>query len=252
MALPKRQVKDQEERKIFEGVFDDLAVRDLFKMKAKKVFDTYKGMWKEGKESRIFLAYNEQEGREVLIKIYKVEASNFKRMRDYIVGDPRFKGVKDNKRSVVYSWCKKEFHNLELARLAGVDAPKPLYYVHNIIAMELISLESNEEVPAPQLKEVKLSRREGEQAFNKIINDLSTLYHKAGLVHGDVSEYNIIMPSNTTPVIIDYGQAVLKSHPLSDELLKRDIKNVVSYFSKNYGISREEEEIFKRIVSKNK
>ena len=250
MALPKKQLKDQEDRKIFEGVFDDLAIKDLFKMKAKHVFDIYKGMWKEGKESRIFLAYNEREQKDVLIKIYKVEASNFKSMRQYIVGDPRFKGIKDNKRSVVYGWCKKEHHNLELARSAGLDAPKPLYYIHNIIAMDLITLDDKKGVPAPQLKEAYIDEESARIIFNKIIKDIYTLYNKAGLVHGDVSEYNILLPKEHNPVIIDYGQAVVKAHPLSLDLLKRDITNVVNYFSKHYGIKEDKKEIFKKIVNK--
>jgi len=52
----------------------------------------------------------------------------------------------------------------------------------------------------------------------------------AGLVHGDLSEYNIMIWEEK-PVICDISQAVLLDHPLSDQLLRRDIVNINNYFS---------------------
>jgi len=49
-------------------------------------------------------------------------------------------------------------------------------------------------------------------------------------VHGDMSEYNILM--HKRPVIIDVGQAVVLEHPLSNELLERDVRNIIKYFRK--------------------
>jgi RIO kinase 1 len=60
------------------------------------------------------------------------------------------------------------------------------------------------------------------------------LYENAKLIHGDLSEYNVMVWKNE-PVLFDVSQAVLIDHPLSDYFLKRDIMNLNNYFQK-YGI----------------
>jgi RIO kinase 1 len=68
-----------------------------------------------------------------------------------------------------------------------------------------------------------------------ILGHVRTAYQKAELVHGDLSEFNVLM-NGDEPVIIDVGQAVLLEHPLSGELLVRDMGNIARFFRK-YGVS---------------
>jgi len=84
-------------------------------------------------------------------------------------------------------------------------------------------------VPAPLLREV--DPQDPHDFYLKLLNDVMLLYTKASLVHGDLSEYNIMVWEDA-PVIFDISQALLTSHPLSDTLIQRDISNVNSYFSK--------------------
>jgi RIO kinase 1 len=72
------------------------------------------------------------------------------------------------------------------------------------------------------------------------------MYNKAGIVHADLSAYNILMYQDK-PYIIDVGQGVLLEHPESIEFLKRDIHNIVQYFKK-FDIKADEKEIFNRIT----
>ena len=74
------------------------------------------------------------------------------------------------------------------------------------------------------------------------------MYNKAGIVHADLSPYNILMYKNK-PYIIDVGQGVLLEHPKAYEFLKRDIHNIVHYFRK-FSIKADEQEIFNRITKK--
>jgi RIO kinase 1 len=60
---------------------------------------------------------------------------------------------------------------------------------------------------------------------------LERLYRKADLVHGDLSEYNIMMWKGK-PVIFDVSQAVPTSHPMAEFLLRRDLENVSKFFSR--------------------
>ena len=80
---------------------------------------------------------------------------------------------------------------------------------------------------APTLKNSKI---EPESVYKNLILDVRKLY-ESGLVHGDLSEYNILIHEEK-PVIIDLSQSVLLSHPLADEMLNRDIKNIARFFGK--------------------
>src|SRR5690348_9252785 len=82
-------------------------------------------------------------------------------------------------------------------------------------------------VPAPHLRDVPLQTPK--LWYDKILEMLQVLYEKAKLVHGDVSEYNILVPDGY-PVLIDFAQAVTVEHPEAREFLKRDVENVNNYF----------------------
>ena len=71
--------------------------------------------------------------------------------------------------------------------------------------------------------------------------------HKAGLVHGDLSEFNILNLKDN-PVFIDFSQATERKSILYKELLERDCKNMAR-FAKKLGITTTKEEIYQEIIS---
>ena len=73
-------------------------------------------------------------------------------------------------------------------------------------------------------------------------------YQKANLVHGDLSEYNILY-YRKKPYVIDWAQAVVKDHCMSGEWLDRDIKNITRYFNK-LGDKRGAKEVKDAILEK--
>ncbi|MCK5630702.1 MAG: serine protein kinase RIO, partial [Nanoarchaeota archaeon] len=83
--------------------------------------------------------------------------------------------------------------------------------------------------------------------FKDIISNMKKL-HKAGLVHADLSGFNILN-MNKRPVFIDFSQATPTNSMRSMEYLKRDIKNICVLFRKN-GVDADEEEVFKQIVKR--
>ncbi len=72
------------------------------------------------------------------------------------------------------------------------------------------------------------------------------LYKDAKLVHGDLSSYNILI-DNGEPVIIDISQGVMVDHPISRELLNRDINNLFRDFKK-MGIQISKDQIKSKIM----
>jgi RIO kinase 1 len=119
----------------------------------------------------------------------------------------------------------------------GVRVPHPIAMKNNILVMSLIG---HGEQVAPQLKDVDLEPGDAKRIYEKIVEYISVLYNGAGLVHADLSEFNILYDEGE-PVIIDMGQSVTLDHPMARKFLERDIANVIHYFQKKYAIGSSEE-----------
>lgn len=218
--------KRSEEYEVLEEVFDRSTLMIIYDFMNKGIIDEIHGVVRAGKESRVYWGKN-REGKELAIKIYLVVSAEFRKgLMKYIEGDPRFKGVKHDTRSLIFAWAQKEFKNLELATRAKVRVPKPIAVKDNVLIMEFIG-EKGE--GAPSLKEK--TPKHPEKLYDTLMTYLQRLYQKAELVHGDLSEYNI-MVWRGRPVIFDVSQAVPLIHPMSDFLLRRDLTNFNKYFSR--------------------
>jgi len=218
--------KRSEEFKVIEEVFDRLTLEGIYKLMHRRIIDTIHGVVKAGKEARIYWGQN-PEAEELAIKIYYTATADFRKgMLKYIEGDPRFRRVRRDPRSIIYTWTQKEFKNLKLAEEADVNAPRPSAFYRNILVMSFIGSDG---VPAPLLREIDPT--EPETFYRQLLLQMRLLYTRVQLVHGDLSEYNIMVWEDA-PVIFDISQAVLIAHPMSDMLIQRDIENVNSYFSR--------------------
>ena len=217
---------DSKKRATLESVFDERTIFQLNKLTVNGPLDRVEGIISAGKEANVYLAYD-LEGNEVAIKIYKIDSNTSKWMRNYIVGDPRFKRIPHNISKIIYLWAGKEYKNLKRAEKAGLRVPKPIFVKNNILIMEYIGFGP---IPAPKLKDIK-DPKEIISLLDDILEMMKLLYQKAKLVHGDLSEFNILY-HNQQPVIIDISQAVSIQHPKAEIYLVRDIKNIFNFFQK--------------------
>lgn len=234
--------KRSEEYDALEEVFDRSTLMVIYGFLNKGTIDEIHGAVKAGKESRIYWGKN-REGKELAIKIYLVLSSEFKKgMLKYIEGDPRFKGVKRDTRSLMFAWALKEFKNLELARLARVRVPKPIAVKNNVLIMEFIG-ENGE--TAPSMKE--MAPENPDKTYKMLLGYLEKLYRKAELVHGDLSEYNIMIWRGKT-VLFDMAQAVPIVHPMAEFFLRRDLTNLSNYFRKLGVEVSSVDELYRRVV----
>ena len=214
------------ERATVEEVFDQTTRMVVFDMLNSGVFYELNGVVSSGKEARVYWG-TDKEGKDLAVKIYLTSSAEFKRgMHKYIEGDPRFKDVKHDTRSLMTVWAQKEFRNLKEATDAKVRVPKPIAVKSNVVVMEFIGEKG---VSAPSFKEQP--PQNPEKVYKIIVTSIKRLYQKAKIVHGDLSEYNIMMWKGK-PVVFDMSQSVSIQHPLADELLVRDLTNVNRFFSR--------------------
>ncbi|WP_435067795.1 serine/threonine-protein kinase Rio1 [Haloplanus sp. C73] len=218
------RLKDADQFKVEQSVFDDATFAAIYKLVQDGYIDAFGGPISTGKEANVYEALG-AEDRDVAVKIYRINASNFQHMREYLEGDPRFEGIGSDKKQVVLAWTKKEFANLRRARKAGVRVPEPIAVERNVLVMELVGLVEDR---ARRLAEVSVENPE--TAFEVVREYMRRLY-SAGLVHGDLSEYNLIIHDGEL-VVIDMGQAATVHHPNADDFLDRDCRNVASFFTR--------------------
>ncbi len=218
--------KRSEEYEVLEEVFDRSTLMTIYDFMNKGTIDEIHGVVKAGKEARIYWG-KDSDGKELAIKIYLTVSAEFKKgMLPYIEGDPRFTHVRRDTRSLVYAWAQKEFKNLQTAAAAKIKVPQPIDVSNNVLIMEFIGKNG---VPAPLLRETALKKPE--RVYRQLLSYLRRLYQRAGLVHGDLSEYNVMLWRNQ-PILFDISQAVPLQHPMANQLLRRDLENLHRYFKK--------------------
>ncbi|RLG70977.1 MAG: serine protein kinase RIO [Candidatus Iainarchaeum archaeon] len=237
--------KDEKAKKIFDKVFDYNTLLILHELASKGWFDCILHVVSTGKEAHVFKA-QDINAKPRAVKIYKIETSEFKNMIKYIEGDIRFKHVRRDKRHIVFTWTKKEYKNLDIAKKAGANVPMPLAYRDNVLVMEFIG----DENAAPLLKDVNLNNEELEKAYWDVIDSVAKMLFKAKFVHADISEYNMLYWKGKV-YLIDIGQGVLLSHPHAKEFLERDLRNISKFFSKR-GLKKDLEDVKRDLKEKKK
>ncbi len=220
------KVKRSEEMDSLEEVFDRSTLMIVYKLLNRGYIKSIFGVLRSGKEARIYWGRG-RKNEAIAIKIFLTTSGEFKKGRlAYVRGDERFKSARRDTRSLVNLWASKEFRNLQQAKSAGVRVPSPLRIMGNVLIMEFIGRSGD---PAPLLRETPLNHPA--RVYDKIAEGVRVLYQKAQLVHGDLSEYNIMMLAKQ-PVLIDFAQAVPPEHPMASVFLQRDLTRLNDYFTK--------------------
>jgi len=219
---------DMEHRKTADEVFDTRTLMILSKFISGGHIDTVDFPIATGKEGNVFHA-TDPDGKSLALKIYRTSNANFKAITNYILGDPRFSGITKDRRQLLATWCSKEYRNLLRMQKAGVRVPEPVKARENILIMEYIGDENG---PAPLLKQVNpRSIDNPQELYEDVLENLRLTYVKAGMVHADISEYNLLL-HNGEIWIMDVAQGVLIVHPMAEEWLRRDVTNVCNFFAK--------------------
>jgi RIO kinase 1 len=246
--------KDKADRATVELVLDPRTMTILRKMTNNGVFAKMYGCVSTGKEANVYSAeapleeWNEERAKsrgsaaavrgerspgvsrtDVAIKIYKTSILVFKDRDRYVTGDYRFRnGYSKNPRKMVAMWAEKECRNLNRLRAAGIRCPKPLDLKLHVLVMEFVGEGST---AAPRLRDAQLTREQMREAYLDMVLIIRTMYQTCRLVHGDLSEYNLLWHRGEIWVI-DVSQAVDLDHPHALTFLREDCSHVNAFFKR--------------------
>ncbi|ASJ04682.1 serine protein kinase RIO [Thermococcus barossii] len=227
LGLRERREKDSELYKIANEVFDRTTKETLAYLHRRGKIDTLYGVISTGKEANVFAGVD-AEGKRIAVKIYRTYTTEFRRIWEYLAADPRIGYLPKDMRKLVFVWTRREFKNLQRAIKYAVRVPEPIIFRNNVLVMEFVG----DELPAPRLKDMEreLELRDFEDLYDFTIGVIERLWKRGDMVHGDLSEYNILLHKG--PVVIDWSQATVRRNRMSLELLKRDLRNVINYFGR--------------------
>jgi RIO kinase 1 len=217
--------KMSEDYDVFDNVFDMPTLMTINELRNEGIIQYIKSSLAAGKESKVYVAAA-SDGSLRIVKIYLTVSAEFKKRMQYIAGDPRFSDVKHGSRSLIMTWARKEFKNMQTAHNAGIRVPLPVAVRKNVLVMEFVG--DSEGNPMPILVDAE------EITFNdyhQVVEQMAMLYQKAKLVHADLSEYNIFKTDGGI-MFFDFGSAIDIQHPNSQQFLLRDVVNINRFFER--------------------
>jgi RIO kinase 1 len=247
----KRQGKDRnqgrDDRATTEQVMDPRTRMILFKLLNRGVFEEIHGCVSTGKEANVYHATTASKEMELAVKVYKTSILVFKDRDKYVSGDHRFRSGygRGNPRKMVRLWAEKELKNLNRLRTAGVPAPGPILLRGNVLVMEFLGLDG---WPAPRLKDAELDDDRARSSYLQCIRSMRIMFRECRLVHGDLSEYNMLYWKKQV-YIIDVSQSVELDHPRALDFLRVDCVNITRFFSSKLSNTLSARRLFEFVVN---
>ena len=213
MKIPKRI-----EPLVEDGVVDSV-LRQLMSGKEATVY-----VVQCGDEIRCAKVYKEANQRGFHQAVHYTEGRKVKNSRQARAME---KGSRYGRKEQESAWQRSEVDALYKLAAAGVRVPHPHGFYEGVLLMELVSDENG--APAPRLNDLELSAEQAREFHATLIRQV-VLMLCAGIVHGDLSEFNILVDSHG-PVIIDLPQAVdAAANNNAGRMLERDVDNLANYF----------------------
>ncbi len=211
--------------------YDLLALNALVKAETLEALGPPIGI---GKESDVYEAVTPDEVK-VAVKFHRLGRTSFRdtrRKREYVADRRHISWLYQSRLA-----AEAEYSALQAMHGAGVSVPEPMGQNRHVIVMQLIE--------GTQLSDI-ISLEEPRWFLDDVLKDVGAAY-RAGVIHTDLSEYNILVDTEGMTWIIDWPQYVSADHPNALELLERDVGNVVYYFRRKYGLEYNLDQALKHV-----
>ena len=215
--------------------YDCLAINALVKGGILEAFGKSLGV---GKEADVFDALNPK-GERIAVKFHRLGRISFRQTRRTRGYTPQHVGWLYQSRLA----AEKEYKALSLLYPCKVSVPKPISQNRHVVAMGMIEgaeLANWRRIPKPST------------ILGKILRNVRKAYLKAGVIHADLSEYNIMLKPNMGILIIDWPQYVTRDHPNAEQLLARDVQNILEYFRRKHKMAAKLNESLDYVTGKSK
>ena len=215
MKTPKRL-----EPLVDEGLVDEV-VRQLMSGKEAVVY-----VVRCGTEIRCAKVYKEANKRSFRQSVQYTEGRKVKNSRRARAIE---KGSRYGRQEQEEAWQNAEVNALHRLAAAGVRVPRPYNFLDGVLLMELVT-DANGHA-APRLNDLELTEEQAREYHHMLIMQVVRMLC-AGIIHGDLSEYNVLVGSDG-PVIIDLPQAVdAAGNNSAASMLERDVTNLATYFGR--------------------
>jgi len=177
-----------------------------------------------GKEADVYDALTPA-GDRVAVKFHRLGRISFRKtrkVRTYIADRDKVSWLIQAKMA-----ARKEHEALTILYSKRVRVPKPIAWNRHVVVMSFIDgdpLYICDFLPDPA------------GFLGEILADVRRSFKEAGIVHGDLSEYNVIVTPDIQPLIIDWPQFVYVYHPSARMLLERDVRNILKFFRRRFRV----------------
>ena len=191
-----------------------------------------------GKEAHVYLVVSG--GRYAVAKIYKdAQNRSFKHRAEYTEGR-KVRNTRDQRAIANRSkhgrqkdeaaWRSTEVDMIHRLHAAGVRVPVPYHFIEGVLLMELVTDEGG--YPAPRLGDLPFDAVSARAMYDRLIRATVQMLC-AGVVHGDLSEFNVLIAADG-PVVIDFPQSVDSAHNANArKLLIRDVDNLHRFLARH-------------------
>jgi RIO kinase 1 len=214
--------KEGHQRELLDEFFDHATLVTISRLINQGQFDSLDYPISTGKEGGVFRASGA--GGYRAVKVYRIGNSIFRHLPPYVMEELLREAGAHQRARLIFAWARREHTILRRLTEAGVRCPQPYGYLRNVLVMEFVGEEGR---PAAPLQEVELA--DPPAFFEELVQQVRRMYGRAGLVHADLSPYNLLVLSEH-PVVIDVAQSVARTHPQAAALLERDVANLAKYF----------------------
>jgi RIO kinase 2 len=216
--------------------YDCLALNALVKSNVLEALGRPLGI---GKESDVYEALSPR-GERIVAKFHRLGRISFRQTR-------RARGYVAERRHISWLYqsrlaAEREYKVMQRIYRRRVSVPEPIARNRHVVVMGLIE--------GTELRYAEIE--EPVPIFKEIIANIRRAYLNAGIVHADLSEFNILIKPEGGVLIIDWPQAITRDHPDVERLLTRDAENVLYFFRKRYRLAFSLEEVISYVKGEKK